>query len=274
MGVCDLCSYALRHAWKRELGEIVAATSPRLVSTRILVPRLPEGKNELDVSAYELAVRPASSSGEDRWELPSFALQPASRVVDGLATIGIATWEATLREVYLGYSGTGDFTSVFLAWAWGQAPGQKRKVEWKTFAELLSRPTPEAGFYLGVKAAFEALLWRREVAEDGGELAVTYPMSVVLGEGAVRCLGEDDDPKMVELFRASLTPAEAEVVRLVQEARRNEADKIAHSGKYGKGDVQDETSQPQDNMEVDDGDAGDVSRDPASIPPGYARTPR
>jgi hypothetical protein len=276
MGVCDLCSYALRHVWKRELGEIVAATSPRTVGTRVLIPRLSEGKSELDVSAYELAVLPASDHGDDRWMLPHIEFQPISRVVEKLAaSVGIVTWESTLREVYLGYSGTGDYTNVLIAWAWGQLPGLKRKgVEWKTFAELLSKPTQEAGFYLGVKAAFETLLWRREVSEEGGELGMSCPVSVVLGEGAVRCLGEGEDPKMVELFRASLTPSEAEVVRLVMEARRSESSKTEASGKQGKTKAPDETGEFQGDLEVDDGDAGEPSRDLASIPPGYARAPR
>lgn len=276
MGVCDLCSYALRHVWKRELGEIVSSTSPRTVGTRVLIPRLPEGKSELDVSAYELAVLPAKDLGDDRWSLPHIEFQPISRVVEKLAaSVGIVTWESTLREVYLGYSGTGDYTNVLIAWAWGQVPGLKRKgVEWKTFAELLAKPTPEAGFYLGVKAAFETLLWRREVSEEGGELGMSCPVSVVLGEGAVRCLGEGEDLKMVELFRASLTPSEAEVVRLVMEARRSESSKTEAAGKQGKTKEQDETGEFQGDLEVDDGEAGEPSRDLASIPPGYARAPR
>ena len=40
LGVCDLCSYALRHAWKRELGELVTATSPKIVTTYALFARL------------------------------------------------------------------------------------------------------------------------------------------------------------------------------------------------------------------------------------------
>jgi hypothetical protein len=276
VGVCDLCSYALRHAWKRELGEIVASSSPKVVSTYVLFARLPEGRNELDVSSYELLVRQAPAYGEDRFVLPSCEFLPPTKIAKQMGSVlGVVTWDATMREIYLGYSGAGEFSNVLLAWSWGAVPGQKPRGTWTTFGELLSKPTPEAGFNLGVKAAFETLLWRREAQAAQEPTEDLFPVSVVLGEGAVRCLGENEDPKMLEIFRASLSSGEAEVVRLVEAARREaEAAKLEATGKYGKSGEPTESGEATPNFEVDDGDAEEPNRNPASIPPGYARRPR
>jgi hypothetical protein len=269
LGVCDLCSYALRHAWKRELGEIVCATTPRTMRTYLLVPRLPEGRSELDVSAYEFLVDPLRPEGrvadprvaDPRVadSLPYLDFCTATEMVAKLSDLlKIVTWPATLREVYLGYAGTGDFASVMLAWAWGDVPGARRQQKFASFAELLSRPTPDAGFYLGVKAAFEALLWRHEVGAEMDDASLR--LCVHLGEGAVRVL-EDESSPMTAMFRANLDPSELEVVRLVEESRKFEA----------------ETAPLNENEMSDGGSQQEVETDETpdeSVPPGYARTHR
>ena len=58
-GVCDVCSYALRGAWQEAQGERLLATSPRLVKTYVLVPRLKKDRSFLDVSSYEIPPRRA-----------------------------------------------------------------------------------------------------------------------------------------------------------------------------------------------------------------------
>ena len=103
-------------------------------------------------------------------------------------TFGVVTWEPLLRQCYLGYAASGDFSEVLLAGAWGKdlrsgAPGTASRARFATFGELLARPTPDAGFYLGVKAAFEGLLWRREALPTEGALCT------VMREPAMRYLG-------------------------------------------------------------------------------------
>ena len=63
-GVCDVCSYALRGAWQEAQGERLLATSPRLVKTYVLVPRLKKDRSFLDVSSYEILL-------DGRGQLPS-----------------------------------------------------------------------------------------------------------------------------------------------------------------------------------------------------------
>ena len=118
-------------------------------------------------------------------------------------------------------------------WAWGKVPGiGRRRQVFGTFADLFHDPTADAGFYLGVKAAFESLLWRVE-ATEGNRLCV------VMREAALRYLecklpgalgsdgedddgddGDDEDPTMVEVYHAAASPEELNVVNLLQEAAR------------------------------------------------------
>ena len=275
LGVCDLCSYAIRHAWKRELGEVVAATSPKTVATYILLARLPEGRSELDVSAYEFLVRSAPLYGQDRVVLPSCEFMPFGRLSKHMeGAWGVMVWEPVMREIYLGYSGTGEFSSVVLAGAWGAVPGQKIIGERKTYAELLSQPTPDAGFHLGVKSAFESLLWSKETAGEDAALDYRTSASIMLGEGAVRCLGENEDLKMIEAFKSMLTPAEAEVVRLVKEWRREEKEALRErEAEHLKVAAGKSEESPQD-VDASFEEAAETSQDLKSIPPGYARAPR
>ena len=180
LGVCDVCSYALRHFWQRAQGERIAAVSPRLVRTYALVPRLPEGRLPEDVSAYEFLV-------DSQGALPYLEFGKSS---DDLVSLlaeryGVRAWAETLRSCYLGYAGSADFSEVLMPWAWGKVVGggQIRACRFASFAALLADPTPDAGFYLGVKAAFEALLWKREVGPGEGA-PHTY-----LREPAMRYLG-------------------------------------------------------------------------------------
>ena len=277
LGICDLCSYALRHVWKRELGEIIGAKTPRLVSNYVLVPRLPEGRSVLDIAAYKFL----TVQHDDRYVLPSFEFSSGWQVAQRLESqYGVAAWESTLREIYLGYSATGEMANVLLAWAWGQRPEGLRPEgkahTWTTFAELLAKPTPEAGFYLGVKAAFEALLWQREKVA-GAEPDDIEPVSLFLSEPAVLCLSDHESPKMIELYRSILTPEEAEVVRVVQGDRRDR-ERLASEKPISS---QDDSFAPASD-DVGESDEGEdealddkvSKRNPASVPPGYARAPR
>lgn len=188
----------------------------------VLVPRLKKGREELDVSSYEFFVTPAG-------DLPSLAYARDGRVLAAsLASRGLATWPETLRRCYVGYDGAGDFCDVQLAWAWGQVPGERSVPRsWRTFEELLAETGPRAGFLLGVKVAFEAILWRREVRPDEERVCV------VMREPAMRfvryllsdnpeSLGEDE--AMLDLCRDSMSPDEREVMALC-EASKEEASK-------------------------------------------------
>ena len=84
-----------------------------------------------------------------------------------------------------------------------------------------------------MKAAFEAILWRRELAPEGNqpcvflrEPAMRYLLSLEAkpGEG-----GEEDDAAMVEVCRQAMTAEEQEVAEILEGARdkRREAVKLA-----------------------------------------------
>ena len=223
IGVCDPCAYVLGHAWRRELGQLVRATSPRVARTYVLVARLPLGKVETDIGAYELLV-------EADGGLPHHDSAAPRRLCAWLADAhGCVTWEPLFRQCYLGYAASGDFSEVLLARAWGRAPGDRRKMRFVPFGELLAKPTPDAGFYLGVKAAFEGLLWRveaqtREVQPDDASLFT------LMREPAMRYLEarlaeqpDEVDASMLEMYRTAMTADELEVARVVGEAVKRPA---------------------------------------------------
>ena len=220
LGVCDLCSYALRHAWQKQRGELVAAASPALVRTYALVPRLPAGRVEEDVSAYEFVVDSEGSLPYAEW------LKSDEDLTRWLATLGVVTWPETVRPAYLGYAGSADFSETKLAWSWGKALGFKSGYKFASFAELLATPTPDAGFYLGIKAAFESLLWRREVAPEGNKLCVFMrePAMRYLRSLEVSPNEETDDEAMVEVCHQAMSADELEVAEILKEARGKRRD--------------------------------------------------
>jgi len=217
LGVCDLCSYALRHTWRKLRGELVAAKTPTMVRTYALVPRLRSGRAEADVSGYEFIV-----DKEGRLPYAEWA-KGDDELCAWLGNLGVATWPETVRPCYLGYAGSADFAEARLVWAWGKRPHDVVPAtawpKFASFAELLGTPTPDAGFYLGVKAAFEGLLWRREVAPEANKLCV------FLREPAMRYLrslepeAEIDDEAMVEVCHSAMNEDELEVAELLEQAR-------------------------------------------------------
>ena len=290
-GVCDVCSYALRGAWQEAQGERLLATSPRLVKTYVLVPRLKKDRSFLDVSSYEILL-------DGRGQLPSVDYARSGGDLQSWlrSTYQVVTWEGATRRCYLGYDGHADFSEVVLCWAWGKVPGiGRRRQVFGTFADLFHDPTADAGFYLGVKAAFESLLWRVE-ATEGNRLCV------VMREAALRYLecklpgalgsdgedddgddGDDEDPSMVEVYHAAASPEELNVVNLLQEAarlRREEDEAREPSAREPPTrepparESSDQESSDQDSLGADEEtSAGEVvtARPAESIPPGFAR---
>ena len=225
LGVCDVCSYALQHAWRRSRGEVAGAISPAPVNTYVLVPARAKARAEEDLSAYNFLV-------DAEGGLPKIPYSKVSMVAADLAREHqIAAWTDTLRPCYLGYDSRGDFSEVLLVWAWGKIPASAGQ-RFSSFETLLKAPGPDAGFYLGVKQAFEGLLARRESDPDNTKVCV------VLREPAMRYLRyqnygsaletgqghEDEDEAMLELCRASMSSDELSVLALLEAADRDAAE--------------------------------------------------
>jgi hypothetical protein len=259
LGVCDLCAYALRHTWQKLRGELPRATTPALVRTYALVPRLKAGRSEADVSGYEFAVIETVGLPYVEW------LKKDEDLCTWLSLLGIQAWPETLQSCYLGYAGSADFSEVRLVWAWGKALGAQRGLKFASFAELLALTTPDAGFHLGIKAAFESLLWRREVAPDGNKLCV------FLREPAMRYLrsltapGEDDEA-MVDVCRQAMSDEEREVVELLEAAQGKRAEVAEREREDAKKDPKaDEEASESDEGSLEDGFARPTAK---VIPPG------
>ena len=217
-GVCDSCSYTLARFWRRARGERVEAVTPRVIRTYALVPRLKKGRAEEDLSGYDFLV-------DEDGRLPSLdgSAVDRDRLAGWLADAhGVVTWPATTRPCYLGYDASADMSEVVLVWAWGKIP-LERGQRFASLDDLLAEATPEAGFYLGVKQAFEAMLARRELSPGD------FHTCLVLRQPAVRYLatrgycpggGEDvdDDADMLEIYRAAMSADELEVARLLAAA--------------------------------------------------------
>jgi len=230
-GVCDVCSYALRHSWQRTQGERIAALCPRVVRSYVLIPRIAKGRVETDLSAYEFLTDLEGKLPYAEWT------SKEGSVAAWLETaFGVTTWPTTLKTVYLGYSGSADFSEVVLAWAWGKSLSSRRSSQerhkFASFNSLLSIPTPDAGFHLGIKTAFEALLWRLEMQPEGNKLCVVMrelAMNYLRSKKLVPTDGLTDDEdlaSMSDAFRASMTTDELTVAALLtktaEEAREAE----------------------------------------------------
>ena len=271
LGVCDVCSYALRHAWQKQRGEALGASTPALVRTYVLVPRLKAGRAEEDISAYEFLVLEDGGLPYVEW-----SKRDEDLCLYFARKFKIMTWPETVRPCYLGYAGSTDFSVVKLAWAWGKMPlGQGARPSGQRFAgfaELLALSTPDVGFHLGIKAAFESLLWRREVAPEGNKLcvfmrepAVRYLLSLDIAAGS-----EPDDEAMVEVCHQAMSADELEVAEILEKARANKPDdafpeetaKVA-SEKTIAGDSE------ADGDEGSDDDNGDGNE---TVDPGFARS--
>jgi hypothetical protein len=283
LGVCDTCSYTLLHAWRRARGEIAAAVTPALIRTYVLLPRLQKGRAEEDLSAYDFLV-------DAEGGLPKFYFSRDPReVISSLSREhGVVTWLETLRPCYQGYDSRGDFSEVLLAWAWGKIPEAKLR-KFGTFGDLLKMPGPDAGFYLGVKQAFEGLLAKRELAPE------TNKVCVVLREPAMRYFNyqnyasgrdpgeghEDEDKAMIDLCHAAMSSDELAVLSLLEDAARRAAEAASAVGKLDVSPRVRPRSTGVVNEDGEGGDEGDGGEDgeeqePAEgdVPEGFARPPR
>lgn len=278
-GFCDVCSHALRHAWQRAQGERIAALSPHLVRSYVLIPRLPKGRVETDLSAYEFAVDLDGNLPYFEWTKKS---GPRSVPAWLESTFGLTTWQETLRACYLGYSGSADFSEVLLAWAWGKSPSLRRSAperhKFASFATLLGVPTPDAGFYLGIKVAFEALLWRLEMQPEANklcvamrELAMNYLRAKKLLPGVQdeADAGDDEDlASMVDAFRASMTTDELTVAAFLTKSAEEAREARERSLR-----PKPEPYSPEISTLDADGEE-QAEDDGAEIPEGFARSPR
>ena len=222
VGTCDVCAYALGHAWKRARGERVAAVVPYLARTYVLLPRLRAGRSAQDVSAYEFL----AGEGGGLPSIPFLRKKDPGALAGWLEEqYGVVTWSEVTKTCYLGYSGDAEFSEVVFARAWGRTLDSRgASLALASFASLLSEPTPDAGFYLGVKAAFEGLLWRAEVAPEGNspcvfmrEPAVRYLRYQLADDAERAALCEDE--AMVSACQSVMSPEELEVAACFVRAR-------------------------------------------------------
>ena len=285
VGVCDVCSYALRHAWQLAQGERIAALVPKVVRTYVLIPRLPKGRVETDLSAYEFLTDLEGNLPYMEW-----VMKEGSRTVpEWLETaFGITTWQVTLRSCYLGYSGSADFSEVVLAWAWGKSLVSRRSTQdrfrFAKFTELLGAPTPDAGFYLGIKVAFEALLWRLEMQPDTNKLCVVMrelAMNYLRTKNLVPSSSSSDDEdlaSMSDAFRASMNTDELTVatflVKSDEEARQAKAKTILSASTPHEVDVSLQDIGDDEQGEEDGAEGLRPDGDETDIPEGFARPPR
>jgi hypothetical protein len=270
LGVCDVCAFALGHAWNRATGRHVVATTPRFSRTYVLVPKLPEGRPVEDISSYQFLTAPDGF-------LPWFEYGVDSSLLPELLEreYGCKTWSETLKRCYLGFASGGDFSEVMVAWAWGRSLFVKDVARsWKTFAELLATPTPESGFHLGVAAGFETLLWRKEVQPEGNELCVYLPARTMkylrhferqtdVEKTDKEDLDDEDDSATLDFYKSSMSPAELSVVALLENARRKREEEAEK--------VEEETSLVVEGDGVDESDDERVETRGVIIPPGFAR---
>jgi hypothetical protein len=288
LGVCDVCSFALGHAWNRSMGRQIVPVTPRFARTYVLVPKLPEGRPAEDVSSYQFLV------GSDGF-LPWFERVNAEGMICSSLEreYGCKTWPETLKRCYLGFASGGDFSEVLVAWAWGKSLDVKTAPRgWKTFSELLATPTPEAGFHLGIASGFESLLWRKEAQPDGNDLCVYLSARTLKylryqerqekedAQADVKVrddLDDDDDDQLtIEFYKSSMSLAELSVVALLDDARRQRAEEAKRAEEEALAKAGSE-----DGLSVDGRDVGEVGEDEeddgarstraAIIPPGFAR---
>jgi hypothetical protein len=284
LGVCDVCSYGLAHFWKTSRGERSVAQSPRAVKTYLLVPMLPKGRAPEDISAYKFLV---AEDGGLPWLHYVRDLQAQVSFLD--REHGIATWAETTRSCYLGYDAHSDFCEVRLAWAWGRTMedenARAKIIGFKSFEELyLSAFTPDAGFYLAVKQAFEALLAQRELSPERvrvcvrlREPAMRYITYQNYDSGLAPGVGhEDEDEAMVELCHAAMTSEELAVLALLEDGAR-QAGELSPSSASDAPEVRSKkVSEPATEDEVEDeGDDSAASGDSSEVVrEGFARPAR
>lgn len=298
-GICNECSYSLRNFWMVERNELIRASSPQIVLTYVLVPSLLSEHSDKDIAAYEFMVdNTGNVPSTDFWD----DAKRNTKILDWLEKVhGVVSWKSMLKRCYLGFNPSGLFSEVLLVRAWGRTFTHSVETTSVGFMRLLSQVVPEAGFYLGVKNAFEALLWQREAVPAGNELCV------VMREASMRYirfkagLDKTSDPTSVDLCYGLMSPIEKETARKVladiakiaaaieaakgdlvkPEAVRAEAAKVAAAARSFSDDSEsgrDDLS-GEDEVEGDDENAAprevvDQRVAPGFAPPGFARNPR
>jgi len=295
-GICNECSYSLRNIWMGERNELIRASSPRIELTYTLIPTLLAEHSDIDITSYEFSVDSTGNvPSTDFWD----DVRRDTKILEWLdKTYGIVTWKPMFRRCYLGFNPSGLFSEVLLVRAWGRSFKHPVEVSQVPFMRLLNQVAPEAGFYLGVKSAFESLLWRRETVPAGNELCV------VMREAAMRYIayrsGQEKAPDStsVDFCYGMMSPLEKEMARDVlvdmakaataaqpkpelvvrPEAVREEAARVAAAARnidFGEGADEDGAEVPDDEDEnVIGGGGGGNIVDARSVAPGFARKPR
>jgi hypothetical protein len=300
-GVCDVCAFALEHAWNRAMGRQVIATTPRFARSYVLVPRLMDKRPAVDISSYQFLVTTEGSlpwvEHDGSWDaIPDFVER----------WFGCKTWLETLKRCYLGFASGGDFSEVVVAWAWGRSLDVKESRQprtWKTFAELLAVPSPDAGLHLGISSGFESLLWRKEVQPEDNELCVYLPPRTMKylryhelmeervtgkasteneaseeGEQDTKQPGgreqeieddaeAEDDLATIEFYKSAMSPAELAVVKILDDARRLREEEARKSAEDDSSEGASEVGEVGEDPNVE----ATTLRRPSIIPPGYAR---
>lgn len=299
-GICNECSYSLRNTWMGERNELIRASSPRIELTYTLIPSLLPEHSDIDITSYEFAVDSTGNvPSTDFWD----DARRDTKILEWLDKMyGIVSWKPMLKRCYLGFNPSGLFSEVLLVRAWGRSYKHPVEVSHVPFTRLLNQVAPEAGFYLGVKSAFEALLWRREAVPAGNELCV------VMREAAMRYIayrsGQEKAPDTtsIDFCYGMMSPLEKEIARDVlvdmsksatvlpskvepvvrPEAVREEAARVAAAARaipFGE-DPETEGSEDDEDPHLFDDDvvespAGEQRLvDARSVAPGFARKPR
>jgi hypothetical protein len=297
-GICNDCSYSLRNVWMTERNELIRASSPRIVLTYLLVPSMLVEHSDVDIAAYEFLT---DSTGN----VPNIDFYDDERKISKILpwlekTYGIVTWPVKIKRCYLGFNPMGLFSEVLLVRAWGKSYKHVVETQQVGFLRLLNQVAPEAGFYLGVKSAFEALLWRREAVPAGNELCV------VMREAAMRYIAYKSqqekvpDATSLDLCYGLMSPLEKEIARDVlidmakatvttvvpshevirPEAAREEAARVAAAARSINfdddvpGDADEDAGEFEPGDEAEDDNRPAVTVDARSVAPGFARKPR
>lgn len=294
-GICNECSYSLRNFWMVERNELIRASSPQIVLTYVLVPSLLVEHSDKDITAYEFLVdNTGNVPSTDFWD----DAKRDAKILDWLEKVhGVVSWRSMLKRCYLGFNPSGLFSEVLLVRAWGHTFTHSAETTSVGFTRLLSQVVPEAGFYLGVKNAFEALLWQREAVPAGNELCVAMREASMRYIRFKAGIDKTTDPTSVDLCYGLMSPIEKEIARKVladmakvaaaaqaakgdvvrPEAVRAEAAKVAAAARTFSEDSgvgEDDLSGGDDVDADDDENAALVEAVDPRVAPGFARNPR
>jgi hypothetical protein len=291
-GICNECSYSLRNHWMAERSELIRAASPQIVLTYLLVPSILPEHSDKDITAYEFLIDSTGNvPSTDFWD----DAKRDPKILDWLEKVyGVVSWQPMLKRCYLGYNPSGQFSEVLLVRAWGRSYAHPVETKQSSFHRLLGQVVPEAGFYLGVMNAFEALLWRHEAVPAGNELCVTMRESAMR---YIRFQSHQDKPPdntSVSLCHGLMSPLEKKIAGEVlghmakvadvppasqgdvvkPDAVRAEAARVAEAARAARFDeAQGEEAEGEGEEDLLDENRAPEGPDP-SAPPGFARGPR